>query len=113
MTDLFEASQAYVAAFNNKDINAVGHFFADSLVLTDPEVTELQPKSAVLEYVGNLFASADDTFSFDAKAIHTGTNMSVIEFELVIGDQCLKGADIIEWDAGKMIAMRAYLYPAG
>ncbi|WP_299694820.1 nuclear transport factor 2 family protein [uncultured Tateyamaria sp.] len=110
MPDLRALTETYVAAFDACDLDAVAGFFADDFALTDPEVTALTPKQAVLDYVGGLFQGNPD-LSFQAHSIVVEGDMSVIHFTLTLGDTVLDGVDLIRWRADRMATMHAYLTP--
>lgn len=103
-------TEQYVKAFDAGNITDVGALFDDGFSLTDPGVTDLTPKSEVLNFIGGIFENAGEDLSFIAKNIFVDGNNSIIEFDIQIGDFKGTGTDVIEWKDGKMIAMRAYLY---
>ena len=109
MNDLLKKTEQYVAAFNAKDIQAVGELLHDDFSLTDPSVANLKPKEDVLSYISEIFDSAPVVFSFEAKRIIIQGNVSVIEFVLNINEDIIHGVDVITWDAGKLLTMIAYL----
>lgn len=111
--DLRDLTARYVAAFNARDLPAVAEFLADDFELTDPEVTKLTPKGKVLDYIGELFRASGDTLSFVAERILVDGSHSVIEFEIALGGDVLKGVDMITWHDGKMVSMRAHLTKVG
>ncbi len=108
MNDVRTLTEAYVAAFDSCDLEAVASLMAGEFTLTDPEVTELAPKVAVLDYISNLFI-ANPQLSFKADTILVDGDMSAIEFSLELASGSLRGVDVIAWRAGKMISMRAHL----
>lgn len=110
MMDLRKLTSDYVAAFNARDLDKVGIFFAEEFELTDPEVTAITPKDNVLTYIKELF-DAHDNLRFEAHNIIVDGNTSVIQFTLTLEKLILDGADIITWEAGKMIKLDAYLSP--
>jgi ketosteroid isomerase-like protein len=103
-----ELTQAYVAAFNAKDIEAVGRLLADDVALEDPVVKRIEGKAAVLAAVAGIFASCT-TLEFTARNIFVDGDASVIEFSLTLDATHLKGADIIDWREGRIAELRAYL----
>ena len=110
MTDLRKLTWDYVAAFNARNLDKVGSFFAEEFELTDPEVTAITPKGNVLNYIKNLF-DAHDNLHFEAHNIIVDGNTSVIHFTLKLGKLVLDGVDIITWKSNKMLNMKAYLTP--
>lgn len=103
-------AQEYVDAFNSKDIERVAKLLAPSFHLTDPTAS-IAGKADVIDYINDLF-KAHDSFSFISENIHvTDDLVSVIEFELRLGETVFVGADVIQWNkSGEMISMYAYLY---
>ena len=110
MPDLRALTHTYVAAFDARELDAVAGFFADDFALTDPEVTALTPKPAVLDYVGGLFTGNPD-LAFTAHAIVVDGDISVIHFTLTLGETVLDGVDLITWRGDRMATMHAYLTP--
>lgn len=107
--DIRKRTETYVAAFDGKDLAAVAAHFDDAFELTDPEVTGLTPKAAVLAYIEGLFDAHPGRFSFEAERILVDGDHSAIEFVLTLGDTVLRGVDIIAWRDGRMVSMRAHL----
>lgn len=101
-------TEAYVKAFDARDLDAVEALLDVNFSLTDPQVTNLTPRGKVLAFMADLF-KASDVFSFVARNILVDGSRSAIEFELVIGDKRLAGVDVIEWRDGRMTALRAHL----
>ncbi|MEO1004236.1 MAG: nuclear transport factor 2 family protein [Cyanobacteria bacterium J06638_7] len=60
-----------------------------------------------------LFEASGDTLSFTAERILADGDQSVIEFEIALGGDVLKGVDMITWRDGKMVSMRAHLTKTG
>ncbi len=103
-----EKSRAYVHAFHAMDLDSVMNFFDDDATLIDPGVN-LSGKAAIRDFLTGLFASVKK-INFIEKNILVDGEKSVIEFELQIDDQRYIGTDVIQWQAGKISALRAYLY---
>ncbi len=101
-------TEAYIAAFTAKDIDAVGRLLADDVALEDPVVKRLEGKPAVLAAVANIFASCA-SLAFRAKNIFVDGDVSIIEFTLDLDATHLEGADIIVWRDGRIAELRAYL----
>lgn len=110
MADIRRLTADYVAAFDSCDLQRVASFLSERFELTDPEVTELTPKASVLEYINGLFES-NGNLDFAARRILVDGDVSVIHFTLTLGETELDGVDVIEWEAGKMVSMHAYLTP--
>ena len=110
-TSIREATCAYVAAFNSRDIEAVTACLAPKFALEDP-AGRFEGRETVAEYIKGIF-DANEELSFRANTITVdeGSRTSVIEFELVMGGETLVGTDIITWSMDpQMLEMRAYLY---
>ncbi|WGW06065.1 nuclear transport factor 2 family protein [Tropicibacter oceani] len=112
MSDIRTLTAAYVAAFDARDLDKVAGFLAEGFQLTDPEVTALTPKPAVLDYIKGLF-DAHPGLSFVAHRVLVDGDASVIHFTLTLGETVLDGVDVIAWDGDKMTSMQAYLTPRG
>jgi hypothetical protein len=76
-------------------------------------VTRLTPKHAVLDYIGGIFEASGGRLSFTAERILVDGDQSAIEFELRIGDDLLRGVDLVTWADGEMVSMRAHLTKIG
>lgn len=108
--DMRARTEDYVAAFDARDIDRVGALMSDGFTLTDPSVSALGPRQAVLDYIAGIFESAGDSLSFAARTILCDGRTSAIEFTLRLGDKTFDGVDIISWgDDGLMTSMRAHL----
>lgn len=110
MDNVRHLTEAYVAAFDARDLDKVASFLAADFKLTDPEVVDLTPKPRVLDYIAGLFKN-NPNLRFSARSIVVGEGSSVIHFTLALQDAVLDGVDIIHWDQGKMVQMWAYLTP--
>ena len=108
MHDIRELTIGYVEAFHTRDLNTVASYMSEEFELTDPEVTRLTPKHAVLHYIGGIF-DAHEALRFEAKAILIDGDVSVIHFTLTLTDAVLDGVDVIRWASGKMTSMQAYI----
>lgn len=109
MDDTRARTLAYIDAFHARDLDGVAALMAEDVVLTDPEVTGLTPKAAVLDHVARLFAAHDRAFGFEAGTVVVEGEMAVIEFVLTLNETVLRGMDLIEWGPAGIRAMRAYL----
>ncbi len=101
-------TQAYVAAFDARDLDAVAALLADDFSLEDPVVKRIEGKSACLDMMAGLFKSCT-SMSFKARNIFEQGATTLIEFTLDLDAVHLQGVDVIEWREGKMHALRAYL----
>jgi len=105
---LIDRTKAYVEAFNNCDIDALGNFFHQEVGLFDPaNDSGIFGKENVLSMIRDLF---NKQIVFVANNIFLDGNHTIIEFSLSIDNQSMKGVDIIEWHNEKIKALRAYLY---
>ena len=109
--DIRALTERYVEAFHTRDLAGVAAIMAEDFKLSDPDNDGLTPRDNVLSFIQQLFDNAGPTLSFVAKHILVDGNRSAIEFELTIGASRFEGVDIIDWQDGKMQAMRAYLTP--
>lgn len=99
----------YVKAFDSRSLDLLSEFFSDDFTLNDP-VVNITGKEAVLTYISSLFAE-NEKFKFISNNIIVDTQVSVIEFELTLGNKLLIGTDVIKWNNdNKMTVMDAYLY---
>ncbi|MBO6505397.1 MAG: nuclear transport factor 2 family protein [Kordiimonadaceae bacterium] len=112
MTDLVRKTEKYVRLFDAKDLDGVASMMSETITLSDPAVHGLSSKSAVVEYVKNLFDDANGTFSFQANRVLLSGHYTVLEFTLVIGSEKLQGVDVIEWKSGQIDGITAYLHPS-
>lgn len=111
--DIRGLTRQYVSAFDARDLDRVRDLMDPEFILTDPGNINLTPREDVLNLIGSIFADAGDTLSFRAKTVLVDGYHSVIEFELTIGADRFEGIDLIEWQNGLMISMRAHLTKRG
>jgi ketosteroid isomerase-like protein len=107
--DIRALTHAYITAFHNRDIEGVAALMHEDFVLTDPENEALPPRDKVLRFISGLFDRAGTSLAFRPKTVLVDGGHSVIEFGLTIGQDDLEGIDLIEWQDGRMISMRAHL----
>ena len=98
----------YVGFFNTRNLAGVSALLHDDFVIEDPVVKRIEGKNKALAYIKGMF-DANQNLSFIERNMISNESKSVIEFELFIGDQHLKGIDIIEWQGRRMTELRAYL----
>lgn len=103
-----QLTEAYIRAFDARDLDAVGALLADDFSLEDPVVKRIDGKAAALAMMKGMFDGCA-TLSFRAKHVYVDGATSLIEFTLDLDATHLQGVDIIEWRDGKMQALRAYL----
>lgn len=109
MSDLIEKTKQYVTAFNNKDLDSAASLMDENFTLSDPGVKGLSPRKDVVDFIKTIFDASGDEFRFEAKNVWQSDDHTFIEFQLDIGNDQLEGVDIIRWNDGKMVEMRAYL----
>lgn len=107
--DIRALTHAYITAFHNRDIESVAALMHEDFVLTDPENEALGPRDRVLRFISDLFDRAGNSLAFRPQTVLVDGAHSAIEFELTIGQDFLEGIDLIEWQDGRMISMRAHL----
>ncbi|AOL22388.1 Ketosteroid isomerase-related protein [Erythrobacter litoralis] len=107
--DIRTLTHAYITAFHNRDIEGVAALMHEDFVLTDPENEALGPRETVLRFISGLFERAGTTLTFLPRTVLVDGARSVIEFGLTIDQDYLEGIDLIEWQDGRMISMRAHL----
>jgi hypothetical protein len=105
---LKDLTRAYVAAFHARDPEAVAALMAPGFALEDPVVVRIEGREAVMDAVRNIFAAAE-RFAFEARNIWQDGDTTIIEFRLTLDDKTLTGVDVIDWQDGKMMELRAYL----
>ena len=110
MVDIRKLTEEYISAFDARDLDKISKYLAEDFKLTDPDVTKLTPKWAVVKYINRLFASRE-TLSFEALDIFVDGDTSVIHFCLTLDALVLDGVDIITWKNQRMTSMVAYLTP--
>ncbi|MDA9214569.1 nuclear transport factor 2 family protein [Planktomarina temperata] len=110
MVNIRKLTEEYVSAFNARDLDKVAKYLAEDFKLTDPDVTKLTPKGAVIKYINRLFTS-NETLSFEALDIFVDGDTSVIHFCLTLDTLVLDGVDIVTWKNQRMTNMAAYLTP--
>lgn len=101
-------TQNYIKAFDAKDLDAVAAMLDENFVLEDPAIKRVEGKIEALKAVQNIFNSCKE-LEFKAVNIFVEGEVSIIEFNLRLDSTLLKGVDIIKWQSGKMLELRAYL----
>jgi len=108
MHDLRQLTLDYIAAFDQRNVEALSALLHDDIVLEDP-AGRFAGKATVLKYISGIFDAIKD-LSFSAQEIIVESPRSVIEFRLVLDGKVLVGTDVIEWRDGQLAVLRAYLY---
>lgn len=103
-----QLTEAYIRAFDARDLDAVAALLADDFSLEDPVVKRIDGKAAALTTMKGMFEGCA-ALSFRARNIYVDGTTSLIEFILELDATRLEGVDIIEWCDGKIQALRAYL----
>jgi dTDP-glucose pyrophosphorylase len=101
-------TRLYVGFFNTRNLAGVSALLGDVFTLQDPTIKRIEGKGKVLAYIKTIF-DANPDLSFKVRNILVDGLKSVIEFEMFIGGQQLKGIDVIEWQGKRMAELRAYL----
>ncbi|MFB5642556.1 nuclear transport factor 2 family protein [Kluyvera ascorbata] len=102
-----DVTKLYIDAFNSKRIDEVMKMFEDNASLVEPGEIFIGCES-IKKRIGDIFNFPE--LKFSANAITCQQNRSVIEFKLTLGDDVIKGVDIIEWSRNNKIAkLTAYL----
>ena len=101
-------TRQYVTFFHQRNLAGLRALLTDAFALEDPSVGRLEGKEPVLRYIGEIF-KAHPGLAFTARRIIADASHSVIEFDLQLGDQLLRGTDVIEWDGDRLKELRAYL----
>ena len=104
---LKELTKQYINAFDKKDLDSISNLLNDDFKLSDPAV-KTNNKAESLKAIDAIFNSCEN-LNFSAKNIFVCENISIIEFILELDSTILEGADIIEWENGKLKELRAYL----
>lgn len=105
---LIDLTLLYVKYFNKKNLENIISLFADDSRLKDPEnifvgSSNIKKELAHLFSFDNLFLQVKNIIANDEE------NFSVIEFSITVGDTRAEGVDIIEWNAGKIKSLSAYV----
>lgn len=103
-----EQTKKYIEAFSAKDISSIRKLLTNEFALEDPVVKRVEGKENALNSIQAIFDSCKE-LSFSAKNIYQDGNTTIIEFLLNIDGTTLEGVDIITWDQGEMVELRAYL----
>lgn len=98
----------YIAAFDNKNLDAVAVLLADNFVLEDPVVKRVEGKENALRAIQAIFSGCNQ-LQFKSRNIFVDGQTTLIEFSLDLDNMHLEGVDIIEWHDGKIAELRAYL----
>jgi ketosteroid isomerase-like protein len=109
MSDLIAKTKSYAAAVNDRNFAAVAAMLAEDVQCSDPLVSELTPKSAVVDFYRQQFELPIKQFEFIPRNIIQQGDTTVMEFDMVVEGATLKGVDVIEWNEGLIVNLRAYV----
>ena len=107
---LKELTENYIKAFNDKNLIAIRGMTSDDFCLEDPVIVKSTSKQHALTYIKNIF---DNTAKLDfivkSLIVCSESQVAIIEFKLILDQQCFNGVDIVEWQNNKISSLRAYL----
>ena len=95
---------------SKKDLTKLEVLFSENAYLKDP-AGKFEPRAKLLEYVKGIFDGTDADIPFSAKRIlvDDAAATTIIDFDIEIGGSQLEGADLIEWENGRIKSLVAYL----
>ncbi len=103
-------SRIYAQFFDLKNIAGVFAILADDAHLTDPNA-DIHGRDSIIAYIKQLYAKYPKLI-FTVRQVIAEGDSSVIEFELKLSDsEKLHGVDVIAWNEGRIVTLRAYLNP--
>jgi dTDP-glucose pyrophosphorylase/ketosteroid isomerase-like protein len=106
-----EQSLAYARAFDRKDLAAISEMLVTDFTLEDP-AGRFDGREKVLAYIQGIFDSHPD-LAFEVLKVHVSeADTTILEFRLRLNGKVLLGTDVMEWRAGKIAALRAFLHEA-
>ncbi|MES9968515.1 MAG: nuclear transport factor 2 family protein [Candidatus Thiodiazotropha sp.] len=109
MLDLIAKTKSYAAVVNDRNVADATEMFAEDIKCSDPLVSDLTPKSAVVDFYRQQFELPIERFEFIPRNVIQQGNTTVMEFDMVVENKTLKGVDVIEWKDGLIVNLRAYL----
>ncbi|MES9968553.1 MAG: nuclear transport factor 2 family protein [Candidatus Thiodiazotropha sp.] len=113
MSELIKKTRIYTEAVNHMDLETISNLFADKMIFTDPSVTNLTPKPAIMDFFRLTFEQTQGSLQFKIIDIFEQTNMTILEFEINIGENTYNGVDIFEWEDGLIVSLRGYVNGLG
>ena len=101
-------AEAYVAAFNGRDLERLAALFTETVTLRDWAL-DVHGREAVLQANRDMFAATESIEASILKSVVEGRSV-VLELAIVVnGAERLAVVDILEFDAsGRLLAIRAY-----
>ena len=110
MTNLLNNTKKYIKAFDDKNLSLIEDFFNQDAILFDPANPKgVKGKENIINMISDIFKEYDK-LSFISKNIFIDQDITIIEFELNLGQKKLVGVDIIKWQEDKIKELSAYLY---
>lgn len=110
--NILDSTKSYIKAFDSKDLNTINELLDSNFVLEDPVVKRIQGKQKCLDAIEDIFKQ-NENLSFKAVNIFIDNDTALIEFILILDSTKLKGVDILKWNKGKLMELRAYLDTKG
>ncbi len=101
-------TELYIKFFNQRNIAAIEAMLAPEVVLDDPTIGLLEGKKSVSDFIKSVYKE-QTSLEFSSQTVLASELHSVIEFQLKLNSDVLKGVDLIEWNDGKIISLRVYL----
>ena len=106
--NILHLTNAYVEAFDNRDLVKLEAMFSERFVLEDPFIKRIDGQANVLNFLKEVFESTTD-LSFKAIEIAVAGSKTFIQFELILDEKKFRGVDILTWKGGKMLSLAAHL----
>jgi ketosteroid isomerase-like protein len=101
----------YVRSFVAKDLNAITAMLDPDIRFWDPNLGPVHGAQAVTKAYAEIFASTP-TLRCDVVQVLADDPWTVFEFRLEIGQEVLRGTDLIRWTSeGRIAELRAYVNP--
>lgn len=97
----------YASAFNNKELELIVDMCDEDVTLIDPS-RSISGKSELLIFLKDLFEKFD-VINFMLLNIYVDGNISILHFDLRLGNHLYRGVDIIKWKNDKIDSIEAYL----
>jgi ketosteroid isomerase-like protein len=106
-----QIAKEYFRAFSQKNTKKLGELYSDDISLVD-WVSSATGKENVLNMNNELFGSFDD-IRIDVNEMYKDESVVACEIDIFLDKQnkrtCLKVVDVLEFDAGRIVSIRAYL----
>lgn len=108
---IHDLSVIYAKFFNSRNLAGLTAMFEPEVALEDPIVQRIEGRISVMDYVKKIY-SENKKLTFRPLRIFATVNQSVIEFELGLDGNTIKGVDVIDWSGRKIKEIHAYLNPS-